>query len=1007
MDAIQVHMETLYMMRHSEEAFETAIEMDLISNGGYTKSSTDTFDPTHCLDPTILMPFIKSTQPDEWAYLVNILREKAKETFIDALCKALDSEHEGCLKVLRHGFKCYGKLFRVAYFKPVSGLNPETQKLYEANWLTVTRQLHYSPHHGNSIDMVLSLNGLPIVTVELKNPMTGQTWRNAVHQYKNDRDPKDLIFQFRKRALVHFAVDTDEVYMTTRLAGKSTYFLPFNRGNGTGAGNPENPGGYKTAYLWEEVLHRDSLLDIIARFMHLQKTEVKVGGKTKKRASMIFPRYHQLDAVRKMITDAREKGSGQNYLVQHSAGSGKSNSIAWLAHRLATLYNTSDEKVFDSIVVVTDRLVLDQQLQDTIYQFEHKSGVVSRINVNSTQLAEALQQGTPIIITTLQKFPFVTEKIDELPARRYGVIIDEAHSSQGGESATELKGVLAGAHIKKEMAEKAETEGLPDYEEEILRTMAKRGHQPNISFFAFTATPKYKTLEVFGHQGPEGKPEPFHLYSMRQAIEEGFILDVLQHYTTYQTYYRLIKTIEDDPEVDRKKAARALARFMSLHPHNIAQKTEVMIEHFRHFTRHKIGGKAKAMVVTSSRLHAVRYKLAFDKYITEKGYKDISTLVAFSGTVIDPDIENKEYTETGLNQGIKEKELPERFASEEYQVLIVAEKYQTGFDQPLLHTMYVDKRLSGIQAVQTLSRLNRTHPGKEDTFVLDFYNDEEEILNAFQPYYEKTLVGEQVDPRHLYELQARLADYQVYYESEVEEFARVFYKPKVKQTSSDHAKMNACIDPAVNRYNALDEDEREEFRKELVAYRNLYSFLSQIIPFQDSDLEKLYAYIRFLLTKLPRREPGPNYNFEGDVELKYYRLQKISEGTIQLEKNQDGEITGPSNVGTGVVHDNQIELSQLIDILNDRFGTNFTEADQLYFDSIKADAVADENIRQAASANTIENFSFVFMKAFEDLVINRRNKSEDMTAKILNEKGFKDAVSKHLMKEVYEEIRAE
>ena len=995
--------------QHTEKAFETAIEHHLLAVGGYARGDPYTFDLERCLDPTVLLPFIKETQPKEWKYLENLQRDKAEEILLDDLCRALNSENEGCLKVLRHGFKCFGKLFRVAYFAPASGLNPDIRKLYASNRLTMTRQLRYSNKHGNTLDVALSLNGIPVATLELKNPMTGQTWRNAVHQYRNDRDPKDLIFQFKKRTLVHFAVDPDEVYMSTRLSGKSTFFLAFNRGDGYGAGNPENPGGYKTAYLWEEVLSRQSFLDILARFIHLQVKDVRAGFKPAliEKVTMIFPRYHQLDCVRNLVHYARSNGTGTNYLVQHSAGSGKSNSIAWLAHRLASLYNDQDEKIFDSIIVVTDRLVLDQQLQNTIYQFEHKQGVVQKIDIDSSQLAEALATGVPIVITTLQKFPFVTEKIGGLPKRKYAVIIDEAHSSQGGESATELKGVLAEAVIREEAEKQAADEGLPDYEEEILRTMAKRGKQPNICFFAFTATPKYKTLEVFGQPGPDGKPRPFHLYSMRQAIEEGFILDVLQNYTTYKTYYRLIKSIEDDPEVDKKKAARTLARFMSLHPHNIAQKTEVMVEHFRHFTRHKIGGKAKAMVVTSSRLHAIRYKQAFDKYIAEKGYTDIKTLVAFSGTVIGPDAPDVAYTEVGMNKGIKEKELPEKFASDEYQVLLVAEKYQTGFDQPLLHTMYVDKRLAGIQAVQTLSRLNRTHPGKEETFVLDFVNEPEEILEAFQPYYEQTLVGEQAEAKQLYELQARLDAEQVYYKAEVEEFSRVFYKPKKHQTPFDHAKMNACIDPAVARYKQLDVDKRGEFRKVLVAYRNLYAFLSQVIPFTDSDLEKLYSYIRFLLTKLPRRDPGPAYNFDDEVTLKYYRLQKISEGTITFEKGKGGEVSGPTSVGTGTSHEEIIELSQLIDILNERFGTEFTPADQLFFDSILEDAVADTSLRQAAIANTMENFSYVFLKALEGLFIDRMEQNEEITARFLNEPEFQDAVGQSLLQQVYEQIRAQ
>jgi len=993
--------------QHTEYAFETAIEHHLTTTGGYVKGDRETFDPARALFPAEVIAFIQATQPKEWEYLARLQKDKAEETLLDNLCRALNSGHEGCLSVLRHGFKCFGKLFRVAYFAPASGMNPDTQKLYAANRLTVTRQLRYSARHGNTLDVTLALNGIPVSTLELKNPMTAQTWRHAITQYKNDRDPSDPIFQFKRRTLVHFAVDTDEVYMATRLSGKSTLFLPFNKGCGGGAGNPENPGGYKTAYLWEEVLERRSFLDILARFIHLQVEEKQPGGRKVKRETMIFPRYHQLDCVRKLVADVRLRGAGTNYLVQHSAGSGKSNSIAWLAHRLASLYTAKDEKVFDSIIVVTDRVVLDQQLQNTIYQFEHKQGVVQKIDINSTQLAEALGSGVPVVITTLQKFPFVTGKMGDLPMRRYAVVVDEAHSSQGGETATELKGVLAGAAIKEEARAKAEQEGLPDYEEEILRTMAKRGRQPNISFFAFTATPKYKTLEVFGTPGADGKPQPFHLYSMRQAIDEGFILDVLQNYTTYKTYYRLIKSIEDDPKVDKRKAARALARFMSFHPHNIAQKTEVMVEHFRHFTMHKIGGKAKAMVVTSSRLHAVKYKQAFDKYIAGKGYTGIKTLVAFSGTVIDPDAPGVEYTEVGMNKGIREKELPERFGTEEYQVLLVAEKYQTGFDQPLLHTMYVDKRLAGIQAVQTLSRLNRTHPGKEDTFVLDFVNEPEEILKAFQPYYEQTIIGERAEPKQLYELQAKLDGHQVYYKAEVEEFCKVFYKPRQNQTPADHARMNACIDPAVNRYNGLEEDVREEFRETLVAFRNLYSFMSQVIPFQDSDLEKLYSYVRFLLTKLPRDNRGPIYNFNDDVALKFYRLQKIGEGSIIMDPEARYEVSGPTSVGTGVARGDEIDLSRLIDLLNERFGTEFKPGDQLFFESIREDAVADSSLRQAALANTMENFGYVFHKALEGLFIDRMEQNEEITAKFMNEDQFRDAVSQHLLKEVYEKIRKE
>jgi|LSQX01.3.fsa_nt_gb type I restriction enzyme R subunit len=989
--------------QYTETAFEIAIEKHLLTEGGYHKRTTDTFNPELCLDTEVFLKFIQETQPKEWEYLHNLRGAKAAETLLDDLCRALDSEHEGCLKVLRHGFKCFGKTFRAAYFAPASGMNPETQRLYDANILTVTRQVRYAKQHANTLDMVLSLNGIPIITAELKNPMTGQTLRNAIHQYEHDRNPKDLIFQFGKRTLVHFAVDSDMVYMTTRLAGPDTVFLPFNKGDGTGAGNPENPSVHKTAYLWEEIWQKDSIMEIIAKYIHLEASEKQVGGKKVKKKTMIFPRYHQLDVVRKLVRDAQAQGVGKNYLIQHSAGSGKSNSIAWLAHQLSSLHDDEDNKVFDSVVVVTDRRVLDQQLQDTIYQFEHKAGVVEKIDKDSKQLAKALQSTVPIIITTLQKFPYVTEHIGTLKTKRYAVIIDEAHSSQGGETATELKSTLAGESLITQAQQKAEEEGLVDYEEEILRTMAARGRQENISFFAFTATPKYKTLEVFGQKNEAGKPEAFHLYSMRQAIEEKFILDVLEHYTTYQTYFKLIKSIEDDPKVDKKKASKALARFVSLHPYNVSQKTEVIVEHFRTFTRHKIDRKAKAMVVTASRLHAVRYKQAIDKYLKDHGYDDIRTLVAFSGTVDDPDNPDVKYTEVEMNGGIREDELREQFDTDKYHILIVAEKFQTGFDQPLLHTMYVDKKLSGVHAVQTLSRLNRKHPGKDDTFVLDFVNGVEDIQAAFQPYYERTMTGDQADYRQLYELQAKLDTYQVFSEAEVEEFCRVFFRPKEKLTEHDHGKMNAIIDPAVKRFNQLDEDEKHEFRDAAGAYRRLYSFLAQIIPFQDSDLEKLYTFLRFLLTKLPTRESGPQYDFSDDVDMRYYRLDKIHEGSIALEPSSGGEVHGPTAVGTGKVHEDEAPLSDLIHALNERFGTDFAESDRLLWESITNDATQDPELQEAARANTLENFSYVARQKIDNLVINRMGKNSKMVAEYFDNKDFQRMVQRAVCQAIYYE----
>jgi type I restriction enzyme R subunit len=998
----------------TEFAFETVIESHLLANG-YVAIDRERFDREQAIFPDLVLTFIRETQDKEWKKLEALHGAKTGEQVLSDLCKWMDTY--GSLATMRHGFKCYGRTLRVAFFKAAHELNPELEARYASNRVGITRQLKFSPRSDKSLDVTISLNGIPIATAELKNPLTGQTVENARRQYKNDRDPREVIFDFKRRTLVHFAVDTESVFMTTRLAGTATHFLPFNRGCDGGAGNPPDPAGrtYRTAYLWEEALQRDSLLDLLARFIHLQIDERRdEQGRKVKKETMIFPRYHQLQAVRTLVDSARREGLGYNYLVEHSAGSGKSNTIAWLAHRLSSLHTIQNERVFDSVIVITDRVVLDQQLQDTIYQFEHKRGVVQKIDEDSRQLAEALESAVPIIITTLQKFPFVSRqllKIAEqrgetssgtLPTRSYAVIIDEAHSSQSGETATELKGVLGGEALRQEAASRATEEGVGDMEE-LFRSMAKRGRQANLSFFAFTATPKHKTLAVFGRNG-----QPSHRYTMRQAIEEEFILDVLKFYTTYATYFKLLKAREDDPNVERKKAARALARFLRLHPHNIAQKTEVMVEHFQNFTRHKIGGRAKGMVVTGSRLEAVRYKQSFDRYIKAKGYA-IKSLVAFSGTVQDDKVETITFTEEGMNQGIKEKELPEKFATVEYQVLLVAEKYQTGFDQPLLHTMYVDKRLAGIQAVQTLSRLNRTHPLKEDTFVLDFVNDREEIREAFKVYYEGAEMREEVDPARMYQIKAELDASGVYLPEELRRFCEVYFKPKQRQSAADHQSMNAALDPAVSRFSARqqeNEDEAELWRGKLQAFRNLYNFLSQVIPYQDTDLEKLYVFLRHLSAKLPRRRGGPAYQFDEDVCLEYYRLQKISEGSISLREGRADRLDGPSEVGSGLVREEPVPLSQLIYLLNERFGTEFNEADQLFFDQIVEAAVADVALKQAAAVNPGDKFELVFKNLLETLFVERMDQNEDIFVRFMNDTAFQKAVTAWLASEAYKKLRA-
>ena len=1014
---------------HTETAFEEAIEAGLLATGRYEKRPPSDYDAERALFPDDVLDFLQDTQPQKWSALDKLLGDRTAATVLDALCKELGLK--GTLHVLRHGFKCYGKTFRLAYFRPNSGMNPEAAARYAQNRLTITRQVVFTSvlkrPDGKPrrciIDVVIAVNGLPVVTAELKNPLTGQRASDAIEQYKYERDGRDLLFTFKQRALVHFAVDPDEVWMTTQLKGKETHFLPFNRGHNHGAGNPSVEGNWRTHYLWDEVLEADSLLDILQRFMHLEVTEKVVatekGARTVRRETMIFPRYHQLDAVRRLIAHARAHGSGHNYLVQHSAGSGKSNSIAWLAHRLASLHDAHDEKIFHTVVVVTDRLVLDQQLQDTIYQFEHKTGVVEKIDENTQQLVQALSSGTPIVISTIQKFPFISQAMKTLAekgqsvqldtaGRRFAVIVDEAHSSQSGETAKALRGMLNRDGIEAAIAAQLGDEEDEDLSEAaraaILRDALERGRQPNLSFFAFTATPKFKTKVLFDEPGPSGT-SPFHEYTMRQAIEEGFILDVLQNYTTYRRYFGLIKQIENDPEVPRRQAAKALARFMELHPVNIEQVVTVIVEHFRLHVQHEIGGRAKAMVVTGSRLAAVRYKLAFDRYIREQGYTGIRALVAFSGTVEDPDLPGVSYTEVSMNDGIAESELPETFEGDDYRVLLVAEKYQTGFDQPLLQTMYVVKRLAGVQAVQTLSRLNRRAPGKTRTFVLDFVNEDADIYRAFKPYYETTPIGENADPHRLSELHHKLLEWAIFTPADVDAFAEIWYRRKREHSISEHRALNAGLDAVVARYEEREEEEQGAFRDQLTAFRNLYAFLSQIIPYQDSEQEKLYAFVRNLIAKLPPPGEGQRFELDDEVALRYYRIQQITDGSIDLTDGATYSLKGPTDVGTGQVRDDGVALSSLIEKLNERFGTDFTEADQLFFDQIRVTAEEDERIIEAARANTLPDFAAFLDRVIDELFIDRMEGNEDIFARIMTDKKFRAAAHTHLAHEIFQRVQ--
>ena len=989
----------------TEKRFEQDIEYYLCNHGGYIKGDPKAFDRKLALDVKTFVSFVKATQPNAWEKYEKIYGADSESKIVDRFSRVV--KNEGLLKVLRQGFVDRGIKFRVVFFKPETSLNELSRKQYESNVLHCTRQLHYSLLNENSIDIVLFLNGIPVVSMELKCQFTGQNVANAINQYKFDRASKDEIFAFNERVLVHFAVDLSNVYMTTKLEGASTYFLPFNQGskgagNVGGKGNPTNEEGYDTAYLWEKILCKDKLLEILHKYLHLQVEKDDKGNVKSKR--MIFPRYHQLDVVTKLLADVKENGAGKSYLIQHSAGSGKSNSIAWLAHRLSGLHDAKDEKIFQSVIIVTDRRVLDSQLQNTVYQFDHVEGVVQKIDKNAQQLKDAIEAGTGIIITTLQKFPVIYKEV-QTGHNRFAIIIDEAHSSQTGDAAKKLKRALVDTEKALEEyadMEYAEEENQKDEEEKLLDELASHGVHENMSFFAFTATPKEKTLQIFGRPDAEGRYHPYHIYSMRQAIEEGFILDVLKNYMTYKMYYKIAKNIPDDPELNTTAGINAIRNYESLHPHNISQKTAVMLEHFRSVTMHKIGGRAKAMIVTPSRLHAVRYLLEFKRQIEDKGYSDLDVLVAFSGEVDD---NGENYTEEKLNktkdgETIKEKALPAAFHTDEFGMLIVAEKYQTGFDEPLLHTMFVDKKLSGVKAVQTLSRLNRTTKGKQDTFVLDFVNSAEDIKKSFEPYFEETVLEEETDPNVIYDIKGTLDEYRVYQEAEIESFAKVFYSNK-EQQYGDEGKLKAKLQPALDRYNALDDEKKDLFKGTLARFNRIYAFITQVCRMFDKDIHKFSVYAKFLYKFLPKGG-GTKVDVDDKVLLEYYKLEKEFEGNIELEPAKEG--FRPISGEAGRREEKKDPLTVIIDKINLAFGTNFTEMDKVLL-QIENDYVADPKWQGYAKSNDYKTFLMLLEKDFIEMAAARYEQNEAFFVKLFSEPEMMKQISETLAPLIYERLK--
>ena len=972
----------------NEKRFEEDIEsFFLTEQGGYTKTA-DTYDPALGLYVNTLIAFIKATQPKEWTRFENTCNSDPVRKFCNAFNNACDSL--GLIAVLRHGFKHRGITFRVCYFRPESHLNKTATALYEQNICNVVRQWHYSADNNKSVDMILVLNGIPVFALELKNQYTGQTVDNAMQQWMYDRDPREICFQFNKRILAYFCVDQTDVYMATKLAKGDTYFLPFNQGsngagNDGGKGNPANPNGYPTAYLWENVLRKESALDIIQKFIHCKDNKV-----------LIFPRYHQLDVVRKLIADVRQNGTGKNYLIQHSAGSGKSNSIAWTAYRLASLHDESNRPVFASVIIVTDRTVLDRQLQETISSFDHTLGTVETIGEgkSSKDLRDAINGGSRIIVTTLQKFPVIYSEVDNTKGKGFAIIVDEAHSSQTGSSAIKLKTALADTEAA--LREYAELEGLAEDEidkhDKLVQEMIAHGKHKNLSFFAFTATPKGQTLEMFGTEYEDGSFHPFHIYSMKQAIQEGFILDVLQNYMTYHTCFKIAKTIPDNPDVPASRAAKVIRRFETLHPYNISQKSQIIVETFRSTTSRAIGGKGKMMVVTSSRLAAVRYYREVKRYIEQQGYHDVDILVAFSGAVKDGE---DEYTQPMLNvrkdgTHIADDQTKAEF-HDNFNVLIVAEKYQTGFDEPLLHTMIVDKKLRGVKCVQTLSRLNRTCAGKNDTFVLDFVNTAEDIQEAFQPFYQETSLSQEVNTDLIYKLQKELRGYNIYSDSDIEAFSSIYYSTK-KQDSTMLGKMTSALKPVADRYNGITTSDRYNFRRQVRSFVKWYGYISQICRMFDVPMQKEYVFCSYLLRLLPA-EPVKMIDLEGALRLEFYKLEQTFKGDIVL--TDTAGVYDPAGGKGKATPEPKEPLEEVINKINELFAGNFTDADRVLIYALHDKLKDDKKLKKIARTSDAQVFSeSIFPKTFDEVAQDSYvEQTEAFTSLFQNKSKYKAIMS--------------
>ena len=1002
-------------MAENEKQFEANIEAFLTSPAGGYQAATDAgyrSSVAMALDIKVLVSFVQSTQPLMWQRFVRQCQSDPHRKFYKCFEDAVEAD--GLLSVLRHGFRHRGMDFRVCYFRPESTLNDVAVRHYQQNICQCIRQWHYSAQNNNSVDMMLAINGIPVVAIELKNQLTGQTVDNAKLQWQYDRDRREPAFRFNSRILAYFALDLYEAWMTTELKGSDTYFLPFNQGsngagNDGGAGNPQAQGdSYVTAYIWERVLQKDSLLDIIQKFLSLEERTEKKNGRSMTRRRLIFPRYHQLDVVRRLVADVLAHGSGRNYLIQHSAGSGKSNSIAWTAYRLASLHNAANEPIFTSVVIVTDRRNLDAQLQATIRGFDHALGSVCTIDEKKTSkdLRDALNDGKRIIVTTLQKFPIIYEEVDAAKDNHFAIIVDEAHSSQTGSSAMKLKAALA--DVSDALKEYAELEGraeeeLKDAGDRLVQEMISHGRHQNLSFFAFTATPKASTLEMFGSEWQDGSYHPFHIYSMRQAIEEGFILDVLQNYTTYRTCYQIAKNTEENPDVPQSRALKTIRKYQELHPYNIQQKSAIIVETFRNVTKAKIKGRGKMMVVTSSRLAAVRYYHEIKRYLQSHRYHDVEILAAFSGAIRDPEeAGDTEWTESRLN-GVNESQTKEIFHNQG-NILIVAEKYQTGFDEPLLHTMIVDKRLRGVKAVQTLSRLNRIHPDKEDTFIIDFINTKEDILEAFQPFYQETSLAQEINTDLIYKTQQMLRGFRLYDEEDITQVNAIYLDEDRRQGNRLQGAITNALLPIQQRYNDLNQEQRYQFRRLCRSFVKWYGYITQIARMFDKPMHQEYIFCSYLARILPA-DPVTPFDLANRVRLEYYNLEKTYQGAIGLVKEKKG-VYGPAKLKKPVKTTETLSpLEQVIAQINQQYAGSFTDGDRVVITALHAKLRQNKKLLKAARTDGRQMFEKnIFPKLFEDAAQEAYLESTETYTQLFEDGNKYRAIMQALAQVIFQEM---